>query len=143
MRWRKLNGGDERSERKCSNDSKVNFLVARPFCAGFINLLLLPAATASGIANLQDVCQIDPDNSVATLSLGSGADTLRVGLARIGGQVVGQTRASIREGLNGFVPVVSPDREKATIALDLMVGQVPASELGSQKASRSRQCWAH
>ena len=97
-----------------------------------INLLLLPAATASGIANTQDVWQIDSDNSVATFSLESGADTLRVGLARIRGQVVGQTEASSRECLNGFVPVVSPDREKATITLDLMVGQVPASELGSQ-----------
>ena len=97
-----------------------------------INLMLLPAATASGIANVQDVWQIDPDNSVATFSFGSGAETLQVGLSRVRGQVVRQIGASSREGLDDFVPVVSPDREKATIALDLMVGQVPPSKLGSQ-----------
>ena len=108
------------------------FLSGTAVVRWIINLLLLPAATASGIANVQDVRQIDPDNSVATFSLGSGADTLQVGLARVKGQVVGQTGASSREGLDGFVPVVSPEREKATIALDLMVGQVTASEPGSQ-----------
>ena len=89
------------------------FLSSTAVVRWIINLLLLPAATASGIANVQDVWQIDPDVSVATLSLGSGADTLPLGLARVRDQVVGQTGASSREGLYGFVPVVSPDREKA------------------------------
>ena len=97
-----------------------------------LNLLLLPPTTASGIANIQNVWQIDPDHSVKTSSLGSGVDTLQVGLARVRGQAVRRTGASSRDGLDGFVPDLRPDREKATIALDLMVGQMPASELGSQ-----------
>lgn len=94
------------------------FLSGTAVVRWIINLLLLPAATASGIASVQDVLQIDPESSVATFSLGSRADTLQVGLARVRGQVVRQTGASSREGLDGFVPVVSPDREKATIASD-------------------------
>lgn len=43
-----------------------------------INLLLLPPATAFGIANVQNVWQIGRDSSVATFSLGSGADTSRI-----------------------------------------------------------------
>jgi len=39
-----------------------------------INLLLLPAATASGIAHAHDTSRIDLKDSIATLSLGSGAD---------------------------------------------------------------------
>ena len=111
---------------------RSEFLSGAAVVRWIVNLLLLPAATASGIANVPDVWQIHPDNSVATLSLASGADTLQVGLARVRGQVVRQTGASSREGLDVFVPDLSPDRENATIALDLMVGQVPASELGSQ-----------
>jgi hypothetical protein len=53
-----------------------------------INLLLLPAATASGMAHAQNTWQIDPNNSVATLSAGSGAEMLQIGLARVSGQVV-------------------------------------------------------
>ena len=108
------------------------FLSSTTVVRWIINLLLLPAATASGIANTQDVWQIDSDNSVATFSLGSGAETLQVGLARVRGQVVRQTGASSRVRRDGFVPGLSPDREKATIELDLMVGQMQASELGSQ-----------
>jgi hypothetical protein len=52
-----------------------------------ISLLLLPAATASGIAHARDTWQIDPKDSIATLSLGSGADMLQIGLARASGQV--------------------------------------------------------
>jgi polyisoprenoid-binding protein YceI len=53
-----------------------------------LNLLLWSAATASGIEHGQDRWQIDPNNSVATVSLGSGADMLQIGLARVSGQVV-------------------------------------------------------
>jgi hypothetical protein len=52
-----------------------------------VNLSLL-AATISGIAHAQGAWQIDPKSSVATLSLGSGAETLQVGLSRVSGKVV-------------------------------------------------------
>jgi hypothetical protein len=51
-----------------------------------VNLLLLAATTAS-IAHAQDSWQIDPQHSIATLSLGSGASQLQIGLARVSGEV--------------------------------------------------------
>jgi polyisoprenoid-binding protein YceI len=53
-----------------------------------VNLLLLAATTASIAAHAQDSWQIDPKHSVATLSLGSGANQLQIGLARVSGEVV-------------------------------------------------------
>ena len=53
-----------------------------------VSLLLLAATTASIAANAQDSWQIDPKHSVATLSLGSGANQLQIGLARVSGEVV-------------------------------------------------------
>jgi hypothetical protein len=53
-----------------------------------MNLLLLAATTASIAAHAQDSWQIDPKHSVATLSLGSGANQLQIGLARVSGEVV-------------------------------------------------------
>lgn len=53
-----------------------------------INLLLLPPAMASTTAYAQDAWQIDPNNSIATLSSGAGANALQVGLARVSGEVV-------------------------------------------------------
>jgi hypothetical protein len=52
-----------------------------------MNLLLLAATTASIAAHAQDSWQIDPKHSVATLSLGSGANQLQIGLARVSGEV--------------------------------------------------------
>jgi hypothetical protein len=52
-----------------------------------VNLLLLAATTASIAAQAQDSWQIDPKYSVAILSLGSGANQLQVGLARVSGKV--------------------------------------------------------
>jgi len=51
-------------------------------------LLLLAATSASTAAHAQDTRQIDPKHSVATLSLGSGANELQIGLARVSGEVV-------------------------------------------------------
>jgi hypothetical protein len=53
-----------------------------------VNVLLLAATTASIAAHAQDGWQIDPKYSVATLSLGSGASQLQIGLARVSGEVV-------------------------------------------------------
>jgi polyisoprenoid-binding protein YceI len=53
-----------------------------------VNLLLLAATTASIAAHAQDSWQIDPKHSVATLSLGSGANQLQIGLARVSGEVI-------------------------------------------------------
>src|ERR1700757_5429135 len=53
-----------------------------------MNLLLLAATTASIAAHAQDAWQIDPKHSVATFSLGSGANQLQIGLARVNGEVV-------------------------------------------------------
>src|ERR1700746_4149277 len=53
-----------------------------------INLLLLPPAIASATAHAQDAWQIDPNDSIATLSSGAGAETLEVGMARVSGEVV-------------------------------------------------------
>ena len=53
-----------------------------------VNLLLLAATTASIAAHAQDSWQIDPKHSIATLSLGSGANQLQIGLARVSGEVV-------------------------------------------------------
>ncbi len=53
-----------------------------------VNLLLLAATTASIAAHAQDAWQIDPKHSVATLSLGSKANQLQSGLARVSGEVV-------------------------------------------------------
>ena len=52
-----------------------------------ITLLAFATATASIPACAQDIWQIDPKSSVATLSLGAGAKTLQIGLARVRGQV--------------------------------------------------------
>jgi hypothetical protein len=49
-----------------------------------INLLLLPPAIASATAYAQDAWQIDPNDSIATLSSGAG----EVGVARVNGEVV-------------------------------------------------------
>jgi hypothetical protein len=53
-----------------------------------VSLLLLAATTASLAAHAQDTWQIDPKYSVATLSMGSGANQLQIGLARVSGEVV-------------------------------------------------------
>jgi hypothetical protein len=52
-----------------------------------IMLLVFATATVSIPACAQDLWQIDPKHSVATLSLGSGASQLQVGLARVSGEV--------------------------------------------------------
>lgn len=69
-----------------------------------INLLLLPPATAFGIANVQNVWQIDRDNSAVTFSLGLGAETLQVGLARVRCQVVRQSEGSSPRRSRWFRP---------------------------------------
>src|SRR5690349_3042762 len=56
-------------------------------CRG-VNLLLVAATTASISAHAQDSWQVDPKHSVATFSLGSGANQLQIGLARVSGEVV-------------------------------------------------------
>src|ERR1700751_3097099 len=53
-----------------------------------VNLLLLAATTDPIAAHAQDSWQIDAKHSVATLSLGSGANQLQIGLARVSGEVV-------------------------------------------------------
>jgi hypothetical protein len=53
-----------------------------------VNLLLLAVTTAPIAAHAQDSWQIDAKHSVATLSLGSGANQLQIGLARVSGEVV-------------------------------------------------------
>jgi len=53
-----------------------------------VNVLLFAATTASVAARAQDNWQIDPKHSVATLSLGSGANQLQIGLARVSAEVV-------------------------------------------------------
>lgn len=52
-----------------------------------IMLLAFTTATVSIPACAQDIWQIDQKSSVATLSLGAGAKTLQIGLARVRGQV--------------------------------------------------------
>ena len=52
-----------------------------------INLLLL-SAVVSGVARAQNTWLIDPNDSIATLSLGSGANAFEIGVARVSGQVV-------------------------------------------------------
>lgn len=52
-----------------------------------ITLLAFATATVSIPACAQDIWQIDPKSSVATLSLGAGAKTSQIGLARVRGQV--------------------------------------------------------
>jgi hypothetical protein len=68
--------------------SRIRFFRSTDLVRWIMSLLLLPAATASGIAHAPDRWQCDPNNSVATLTLGSGADTTQIGLARISGQMV-------------------------------------------------------
>src|ERR1700746_3189541 len=46
-----------------------------------INLMLLPLGIAPATAYAQDAWQIDPNDSIATLSSGAGAETLQVGMA--------------------------------------------------------------
>src|SRR6267143_2153147 len=53
-----------------------------------VNLLLLSATTSSIAAHAQDGWQVDPKYSVATLSLGSEASQVQIGLARVSGAVV-------------------------------------------------------
>ena len=53
-----------------------------------IMFLAFATATVSIPACAQDIWQIDPKHSVATLSLGSGASQLQIGLARVSGEVV-------------------------------------------------------
>jgi len=53
-----------------------------------VNLLLLAATTVPIAAHAQDSWQIDPKHSIATLSLGSGANQLQIDLARVSGEVV-------------------------------------------------------
>ena len=53
-----------------------------------IMLLAFATAIVSIPACAQDIWQIDPKHSVATLSLGSGANQLQIGLARVSGEVV-------------------------------------------------------
>jgi hypothetical protein len=53
-----------------------------------IMFLAFATATVSIPACAQDIWQIDPKHSVATLSLGSGANQLQIGLARVSGEVV-------------------------------------------------------
>jgi hypothetical protein len=52
-----------------------------------MNLLLLPAVV-TGIAQAQNNWLIDPNDSIATLSLGSEVNALQIGVARVSGQVV-------------------------------------------------------
>lgn len=58
-----------------------------------INLLLLPPAMASATAYAQGAWQIDPNDSIAILSSGAGADTLQVGLAKVSGEVIFDCRS--------------------------------------------------
>jgi hypothetical protein len=53
-----------------------------------IMFLAFATATVSIPACAQDIWRIDPKHSVATLSLGSGANQLQIGLARVSGEVV-------------------------------------------------------
>src|ERR1700745_142859 len=53
-----------------------------------INLMLLPPGIAPAAAYAQDAWRIDPNDSIATLSSGAGAETLQVGMARVSGGVV-------------------------------------------------------
>lgn len=52
-----------------------------------LTLLALVAATTSIRARAQEAWQIDPKQSVATLALGSGVNTLQIGLVRVSGEV--------------------------------------------------------
>lgn len=54
-------------------------------------LLALATATVSIRARAQEVWQIDPKQSFATLALGSGVDSLQIGLARVSGEVTFQS----------------------------------------------------
>lgn len=51
-------------------------------------MLALATATVSIRARAQEIWQIDPKQSVATLALGSGVNALPIGLARVGGEVI-------------------------------------------------------
>lgn len=53
-----------------------------------LTLLALTIATISIPAHAQELWQIDPKYSVATLELGSGVKTLQIGLARVSGEVI-------------------------------------------------------
>jgi len=66
---------------------RVRLFSTQPLCR-IVNLLLLAATTAPMAAHAQDSWQIDAKHSVATLSLGSGAHQLQIGLARVSGEVV-------------------------------------------------------
>jgi hypothetical protein len=54
-------------------------------------LLVFATATVSLPACAQHTWQIDPKSSVATLSMGAGANQLQIGLARVSGEVVFET----------------------------------------------------
>ena len=63
--------------------SRIAFFRTPNLARWIMSLLLLPAASASGITHAQGRWQFDPHHSVTTLALGSGANTLQIGLARI------------------------------------------------------------
>ena len=62
--------------------------MSHPGLRPILIVLALAIVTASMPADAQDSWQIDPKHSVATLSLGSGANQLQIGLARVSGEVV-------------------------------------------------------
>jgi hypothetical protein len=66
-----------------SKPLQIKFLGGTTLLRWIMNLLLLPAATASGMAHAQHVRHIGPNNSVAILSLSSVVDNLQTGLARV------------------------------------------------------------
>jgi polyisoprenoid-binding protein YceI len=62
--------------------------LSHPGLRPILIVLALAIVTASMPAHAQDSWQIDPKHSVATLSLGSGANQLQIGLARVSAEVV-------------------------------------------------------
>jgi hypothetical protein len=60
-----------------------------------------------------------------------GSECTGTVIARVNNAVV-STGASSGEGFYGFVPLVTPNRDKATIALDLTLKQVPGSPIASR-----------
>jgi hypothetical protein len=62
--------------------------LSHPGLRPILIVLALAIVTASMPTHAQDSWQIDPKHSVATLSLGSGANQLQIGLARVSAEVV-------------------------------------------------------
>jgi hypothetical protein len=56
--------------------------------SGLVLMMTLASLVVSIPAQAQDIFQVDPQQSVAHLSLGSGQDAMEIGLARVSGQVV-------------------------------------------------------